>query len=91
MFMAGVLAITIVFWVLAAPEDAVNAEVYASIKANEIKPGGTVSEFDGRVYKICLEGHEYFYAERGYHNLIRAGLAPQLDDVGKPIKCHNAQ
>lgn len=33
--------------------------------------------------KICLEGHVYYFVDAAY----MGGLAPKLNDEGKPVKC----
>jgi hypothetical protein len=45
---------------------------------DRVKPA---DDFSGSVNSICIEGHVY-YLWRPTN-----GLAPKLDDEGKPVKC----
>jgi prepilin-type N-terminal cleavage/methylation domain-containing protein len=42
-------------------------------------------ELPGRVKIVCIDGHEYLYAETRTH--ARAVMAPRFNDEGKPRKC----
>lgn len=37
-----------------------------------------------RLEQVCIEGHTYYYANRGELGAI---LAPKLNDDGTPVKC----
>lgn len=40
----------------------------------------------GKIQKSCIEGHQYYFWVRPGDGPL-SGMAPVLDDDGKPVKC----
>ena len=92
MLMIGVLAITVVFWVLAVPEvSLVGNSASAEVDVSVVKTDGAITKFDGRVFNICLGGYEYYWIQRWHAYSALSGLSSRLDKDGKPVPCQNVQ